>query len=474
MGATHPRFGRDPLLQISRFCALCIASWCLVGPNLQGQEMQSPSLELEPSEEHAAISEQRGQELLSKLQDARQAVQAHPSSAAGYFSLAVIQKQLGETEKAIESFDRALQINSRLAEVSYERGLIEADQQKWMEADGYFRQALAASPDHVRAHLAHGEMILRLGDFDAAAREFSTVVRLDRFNSSARYGIGLVRLQQGDLAAAESEFRQALSFRPRAVPVQESLGKTLVREHKWNEALPVLRDVLAANQTSIEVLNALATTLEHRGDKAGAAEEFKRVRELSRQELLLHRTQGQNNQGLVYWHAGHLEDAAAAFRSAIQMKPDYAEAHNNLGGVLWQLNDSAPALAEFQAAVRYSPNFAEAHNNWGSVLLHAREFSHAIEQFRAALAIRPGFALAHLNLGHALVGEHNLDSAETEFRDATMLVPEMAAAHAELGLLIAARHGGLSQDARAELEEALRLDSGLKSSIPAEYLQKLQ
>ncbi len=447
---------------------------CLVCTDLQGQERQYPSAGLETTEEHTALSEQRGQELLSKLEDARQAVHSHPGSAAGYFSLGVIQKQLGETENATESFDRALQIDSRLADVSYERGLIAADQQRWMQASEYFRQALAVAPDHVRAHLAHGEMILRMGDFDAAAGEFSTVLQLDRFNSSAHYGIGLVRLQQGELADAESEFLHALSLQPKAVAVQESLGQTLVREHKWNDALPVLRAVLAQNQNSIEALNALATTLERQGDKASAAEQFKRARELSRQELLLHRTQGENNQGLVYWHAGHLEDAAAAFRRAIQMKPDYAEAHNNLGGVLWQLNDSAPALAEFQAAVRYSPNFAEAQNNWGTVLLHAGEFDYAIEHFRAALAIRPGFALAHLNLGHALVGEHNLDTAETEFRDATMLVPEMAAAHAELGLLIAARHGGLSQDARAELEEALRLDSGLRSSIPAEYLQKLQ
>ena len=124
--------------------------------------------------------------------------------------------------------------------------------------------------------------------------------------------------------------------------------------------------------------------------------------------------------------------------------------------------------------MRYSPNFAEAHNNWGTVLLHAGEFDYAIEQFRAALAIRPGFASAHLNLGYALLGNQNFESAESEFRKAATLVPEMAAAHLELGLLVATRNGSLTQDARTELEEGLRLDSGLRSSIPTEYLQKLK
>src|SRR2546429_3484436 len=51
----------------------------------------------------------------------------------------------------------------------------------------------------------------------------------------SRYGLGLVRLQQGDLASAEREFRQALSLKTAYLAAEEGLGETLGREGKRSE-----------------------------------------------------------------------------------------------------------------------------------------------------------------------------------------------------------------------------------------------
>ena len=99
-----------------------------------------------------------------------------------------------------------------------------------------------------------------------------------------------------------------------------------------------------------------------------AAEEFKRARELSRQELALHRAQGQYNQGLELWYAGKLEEAAAAFRRAIKVKPDYAKAHNNLGAALYHLGKINEAIAHFQRALEIEPGNVDARRNLEKVL----------------------------------------------------------------------------------------------------------
>jgi len=257
------------------------------------------------------------------------------------------------------------------------------------------------------------------------------------------------------------------------VAVQKSLGEKLLRQRKWSDAVVFLERVLAVDPKSLEATNALATSLGHLGEKARAAEEFRKARELSRQELALHRAQGANNRGLELWYAGNLQEAAVVFRSAIGADPDYSEAHNNLGGVLWQMKNPAGALAEFQAAVRCRPNFAEAYNNWGNVLVHDRDIGHAIKQFRAALGYRPGFALARLNLGRALAIKREVVEAEAELRRAVTLAPEMAAAHIELGVLLASKAGSLSAEARAELNEGLRLDANLSALIPPQYAREL-
>ena len=59
---------------------------------------------------------------------------------------------------------------------------------------------------------------------------------------------------------------------------------------------------------------------------------------------------------------------AAAFREAIRLRPDFAEAHNNLGLVLIQSGDDAGGIAALREAVRLAPDYADAHANLGAAL----------------------------------------------------------------------------------------------------------
>ncbi len=63
-----------------------------------------------------------------------------------------------------------------------------------------------------------------------------------------------------------------------------------------------------------------------------------------------------------------LEEAAASYRQALRLKPDYAEAHNNLGVVLKELGQLDEAVASYQQALRLKPDYAQAHNNLGIAL----------------------------------------------------------------------------------------------------------
>jgi tetratricopeptide (TPR) repeat protein len=166
-----------------------------------------------------------------------------------------------------------------------------------------------------------------------------------------------------------------------------------------------------------------------------------------------------------------LQDAAAAFRRAIQDDASYGEAHDDLGEVLWMQNDLSGALSEFEIAVRCNPGSGLARNNLGSALLYYQhDIDRAIEELRSAVTSRPGFALAHLNLGKALAAKQDFAAAEMELRSAIAITPDFAAAHLNLGLVIAARKGSLSTEAQVEMEKGLRLDPRLREMIPQQYL----
>ncbi|HEY4763784.1 MAG TPA: tetratricopeptide repeat protein [Candidatus Sulfotelmatobacter sp.] len=414
------------------------------------------------------------QQRLADLFSAREALDSQPS-AQGNLSLGRALNALGETEAASKTFDRALELNPKLAEAWFEKASIIADHGDWSKAGDLFRYALAASPDYPSAHLGLGEMLLRVGDFEDSANELQTALRLDPRSAGAHQGLGLIYLQEGKLDLAADEFRRALAIRPGYLDALRGLARTLAYQHKWIEAAALLKQLVAANHPpSAEEAFSLGTALANIGDKPGAERQFVRARELSSRQLVLLRAKGESNWGIALRNEGQLQDAAAAFRRALGDDPSYCEAHDDLGEIGWLQKDFAGALSEFQIAVRCSPESALARNNLGFTLLSYRhDIDSAIEQFRAALASRPGFALAHFNLGKALAAKQDLTGAEPELRRALAINPDLAAAHVDLGLLLAMRKGNIYAEARSEMETGLRLDPSLRVMIPQQYLAQL-
>jgi tetratricopeptide (TPR) repeat protein len=99
---------------------------------------------------------------------------------------------------------------------------------------------------------------------------------------------------------------------------------------------------------------------------------------------------------------GLMPQAIEEFQAALQIDPDYSEAHVNLGSAWATRGKFGPAMAEYRAALRSKPNNADAHNDLGSVLLMTGRPQAAIAEYSEALRIKPDFAEAHRNMAHAL------------------------------------------------------------------------
>jgi tetratricopeptide (TPR) repeat protein len=422
----------------------------------------------------APANEKDASQMLADLRSARLDLATHPQSAEAHFSLGVALQALGEADAANNAFDDAISLDAKSAGPWYQKGVLSGNKEQWPEAERFFQRALTVSANFLPAQLGLAEMLIRTGDFDAAARELNSVLRRDADNPGAHYGLGLVYVQDGEFDDAVSEFRKTLEIRPGHADAEKQLADVYILQHKWNEAVALLKQVVAAEPDSAEAVTALATGLQNSGDARASQEQFARARQLSRHEANWLRAKGESNFGVALRNQGKLTEAVAAFRSAVEEAPSFCEAHDDLGAVLWQQQDFAAGSTEFEAAVDCDPNLASAHNNLGIAMLYYKhDQNHAIEQFRAAIAAKPGFVLAHVNLAKALASEHQFGEAEVEFRQAIALAPEIAAAHIGLGLLLATRAGKVSAEAKVEMNEGLRLDPTLRSAIPEQYAAQL-
>ena len=144
-----------------------------------------------------------------------------------------------------------------------------------------------------------------------------------------------------------------------------------------------------------------------------------------------------NNLGAILRNLGRTQEALIAFNNAIQYRPDYGGAYNNRGALLADMACFNEALLDYQMATKLMPQFADAFNNYGYALQMLNRYDEAEYYVRHALALNPGFAIGHTNLGAILNKMGRVQEAEICLRKAVHLLPEFAVAHSNLLFLLA-------------------------------------
>ena len=143
--------------------------------------------------------------------------------------------------------------------------------------------------------------------------------------------------------------------------------------------------------------------------------------------------------GGLYAAAGRADEAIAAYRRALKLRPDFVNAHTEVGNLLAQRGRLAAAAAHFRKAIAQRPEAAVDHSNLANVLLNQNRPARARRHLEIALALRPDFAEAHNNLGIVLAEEGRLDDAIEHFRAAVRAKPNFRAARGNLTAVLAER-----------------------------------
>jgi len=125
---------------------------------------------------------------------------------------------------------------------------------------------------------------------------------------------------------------------------------------------------------------------------------------------------------------GQFADAADQYRQALSLRNDYDEALNNLGVIIARQGDPEAAIGYYQHALAINPDYADAHVNWGNALVRERHPADAIPHYQEALYIQPDDADAHHNWGVALAQQGRYAEAADQFRAALALDPNHAEA----------------------------------------------
>jgi protein O-GlcNAc transferase len=163
-----------------------------------------------------------------------------------------------------------------------------------------------------------------------------------------------------------------------------------------------------------------------------------------------------NNLGNALAELKKFDEAAAVFRQALAMRPDFAEASYNLGSVLQEAGKVEEAIGAYQQALKLRPDLAEAHINLGNLLGDRERYGEAVEHYNRALATSPNSDSAFYNLGNALQKLGRLDEAVAAYQRAIVLKPDFMLAYNFLGNAL--RVMGRLDEAIAVSRRAIEID----------------
>ncbi len=144
-----------------------------------------------------------------------------------------------------------------------------------------------------------------------------------------------------------------------------------------------------------------------------------------------------------------IDKAAEHFKAALNVNPDFAEAHNNLGTCFFRRNppDYDSACDEFKAALEIDPGYFDARENYGMCLMRrgtvvgdkgdveerTKLYKEARSNLIRLLEMNPNNFNARHHLGFMDLVEKKYDSAEQNFKRCLEIDPENPVCSYNLG-----------------------------------------
>jgi tetratricopeptide (TPR) repeat protein len=260
---------------------------------------------------------------------------------------------------------------------------------------------------------------------------------------------GVRRHQAGRLAEAQACYRRVLAAQPRHADALHLLGVASSQAGRSDLAVELIRQAIKQRGQPVFYFN-LGNALRQQRQPNEAVAAYRDAIRIEPDYAEAH-----FGLGNVLVDLRRLDEAASAYRKAIRIKADYVEALFGLGNVLIELGRLDEAAAAYRNAIRINPNYAEAHCNLGTALRRAGRMDEAITEYQRALAINPRFVEVYCNLGGVFFDQGRLDEVIAAARNAITLKPDLAEAHDNLG--VALLQLGRISEARTALQTAVQL-----------------
>jgi tetratricopeptide (TPR) repeat protein len=147
------------------------------------------------------------------------ALREHSSLAQAHLNLIQLYGRVENWPKVEEHVQAATTLGFGIADANYNYGVALQAQKKIASAEAAYARAVAANPQHAKAHTALGVLLAERHEHSAALEKFRVAVASDPTYATARYHVGRALVALGRFGEAVAEFERISDSRDDEAPL---------------------------------------------------------------------------------------------------------------------------------------------------------------------------------------------------------------------------------------------------------------
>ena len=176
-------------------------------------------------------------EISKAIQAYQKVIQMDPSYIEAYNNLGIIYQEMGDFENALKSYQKSVEINPRYEKAYNNLGILFFLKDRYEEALEAFQKALATNPDNIESYINCGILFKKKGQWDKAIESYQKALSINPLHGETHYNIALLYEQLENVDLAIDHYQTFIQLSPRTHPelvakVERHLNKLMKTKNR--------------------------------------------------------------------------------------------------------------------------------------------------------------------------------------------------------------------------------------------------
>ncbi|GHU58495.1 hypothetical protein FACS1894133_3350 [Clostridia bacterium] len=250
--------------------------------------------------------------------NANKEISSHVKGGYNYY-------EKGDFDKAIEEYDKAIELKADYAEAYNGRGMSYDELGKYDKAIADYDKAIELDPDYSIAYNNRANTYINLEKYDKAKADCDKAIELKPDYAAAYCNRGIAYRKSGKYDKAIADYDKAIKLDPDYSIAYNNRANAYISLEKYDKAKADCDKAIELNPNISEAYNNRGYCYDEFGDYDKAIADYDKAIELDPDYSIAY-----NNRGYAYENLGNYDKAVADYKKAFELDSDNTKAANNL------------------------------------------------------------------------------------------------------------------------------------------------